>query len=43
MTNKQKEYMSYTLDRLLNEKQMGKLFKVIFGYKNKNDDFFGFE
>ena len=43
MTNKQQRYMSHTLARLLEEKQMGKLFKVIFGYKNKNDDYFGFK
>ena len=43
MTKKQKKYMSITLARLLEEKQMGKLFKVIFGYKYKNNDFFGFE
>ena len=43
MTTKQKKYMSETLNRLLDEKQMGKLFKVIFGYKYKNNDFLGFE
>ena len=43
MTYKQQKYMAYTLARLLEEKQMGSLFKVIFGYKNKNNDFFGFE
>ena len=43
MTNTEKKYMRETLVRLLEEKQMGNLFKVIFGYKNKNDDFFGFE
>ena len=43
MSNTEKEYMRETLARLLEEKQMGKLFKVIFGYKNKNNDFFGFE
>jgi Uncharacterized conserved protein len=43
MTIKQKKYMSETLNRLLEEKQMGKLFKVIFGYKYKNNDFLGFE
>ena len=43
MTNKQQNYMAETLNRLLAEKEMGKLFKVIFGYKNKNNDFFGFE
>ena len=43
MTNKQQKYMEDTLARLLEEKQMGSLFKVIFGYKSKNNDFFGFE
>ena len=43
MTSKEKIYMKETLFRLLNEKQMGSIFKVIFGYKNKNNDFFGFE
>ena len=43
MTNAEKKYMQGTLVRLLEEKQMGSLFKVIFGYKNKNNDFFGFE
>ena len=43
MTNAEKKYMQETLVRLLEEKQMGNLFKVIFGYKNKNNDFFGFE
>ncbi len=43
MTNKQKKYMSYTLNRLLDEEQMGSLFKVIFGYKNINNNLFGFD
>ena len=43
MTNEERKYMQETLVRLLEEKQMGSLFKVIFGYKNKNNDFFGFE
>ena len=43
MTNEKQEYMKETLSRLLEEKQMGSLFKVIFGYKNKNNNFFGFE
>ncbi len=42
-TNKEQNYMRETLSRLLEEKQMGNLFKVIFGYKNKNNNFFGFE
>ncbi len=42
-TNKEQKYMKETLSRLLEEKQMGSLFKVIFGYKNKNSDFFGFK
>ena len=43
MTKKQKEYLLETLTRLLEEKQMGKLFKVIFGYNYKSNDFLGFE
>ena len=43
MTNKQRKYMSETLSRLLEEKHMGSLFKVIFGYNCKNNDFFGFD
>ncbi len=43
MSNSEQKYMKETLARLLEEKQMGNLFKVIFGYKNKNNDFFGFE
>ncbi len=42
-TKTEKKYMQETLSRLLEGKQMGSLFKVIFGYKNKNNDFFGFE
>ena len=42
-TNKEQKYMRETLSRLLEEKKMGNLFKVIFGYKNKNNNFFGFE
>ncbi len=42
-TNKEQIYMKETLSRLLEKKQMGSLFKVIFGYKNKNNNFFGFE
>ena len=43
MTYEEQKYMKETLSRLLEEKQMGSLFKVIFGYKNKNNNFFGFE
>ena len=43
MTNKQRKYMTDTLKRLLSGKEMGNLFKVIFGYKSKNNFFFGFE
>ena len=42
-TNAEKIYMRETLFRQLDEKQMGSLFKVIFGYKNKKNNFFGFE
>ena len=43
MTNKEKNYMSETLSRLLENKKMGTLFKVIFGFNYKNNDFYGFE
>ena len=33
----------YRLKRLIDEKQMGNLFKVIFAYKFKKDNFLGFE
>ena len=42
MTNEQKDYMSSTLKRLLHNELMGKLFKVIFAYKAKKDNFLGF-
>ena len=42
-TNTEQIYMRETLSRLLDEKQMGNLFKVIFGYKYKKNDFFGFD
>ena len=42
MTQKQKEYMSSTLIRLLHKNLMGDLFKVIFAFKNKNNNFLGF-
>ena len=43
MTNKQQKYMKETLNRLLEEKEMGNLFKVIFAYNLKNNNFYGFE
>ena len=42
MNYKQREYMSHTLDRLLNKKKMGDLFKVIFAFKSKSYDYLGF-
>ena len=42
MDNKQKNYMILTLDRLLNKKKMGDLFKVIFAFKSKGHDYLGF-
>ena len=42
MDNKQKNYMILTLDRLLNKKKMGDLFKVIFAFKSKSYDYLGF-
>ncbi len=43
MTQKQVEYMSSTLIRLLHKDLMGGLFKVIFAFKSKKDNFLGFE
>ena len=42
MTDKQKDYMSVTLKRLLHKELMGELFKVIFAFKSKNSNFLGF-
>ena len=42
MTDKQKDYMSFTLKRLLHKELMGELFKVIFAFKSKNGNFLGF-
>ncbi len=42
MTSKQKKYTSETLKRLLNKECMGELFKVIFAFKSKTSEFFGF-
>ena len=42
MNVKEKNYMSQTLARLLDEKLMGKLFKVIFAFKSKRENFLGF-
>jgi len=43
MTQKQKEYMSLTLMRLLHKDLMGGLFKVIFAFKSKKNNYLGFE
>jgi len=43
MTSKQKNYMSFTLRRLLHKDLMGELFKVIFAFKAKKTDFLGFK
>ena len=43
MTFKQKDYMSFTLRRLLHKELMGGLFKVIFAFKSKNSNFLGFK
>ena len=37
------DYMSLTLKRLLHKDLMGSLFKVIFAFKSKRNDFLGFE
>ena len=42
MTFEQKDYMSFTLRRLLHKNLMGELFKVIFAFKSKKDNFLGF-
>ena len=42
MNLKQKNYMLSTLNRLLNKKLMGDLFKVILAYKFNKDNFAGF-
>ena len=43
MTKNQEEYMSSTLIRLLHKDFMGSLFKVIFAFKSKKNNFLGFE
>ena len=43
MTIKQKKYMSVTLMRLLHKELMGELFKVIFAFKSKKNNFLGFK
>ena len=43
MTIEQKNYMSFTLRRLLHKQLMGELFKVIFAFKSKNSNFLGFK
>ena len=43
MTQKQEEYMSLTLMRLLHKDLMGGLFKVIFAFKSKKNNYLGFE
>ncbi len=42
MTFEQKDYMSFTLRRLLHKDLMGALFKVIFAFKSKKNNFLGF-
>ena len=43
MTFKEEERMSHTLKRLLHKKSIGELFKVIFAYKSRKNNFLGFE
>ena len=43
MNEKQKGYMKQTLFRLLHQNLMGELFKVIFAFKAKNENFLGFK
>ena len=42
MTFEQKNYMSFTLRRLLHKNLMGELFKVIFAFKSKKNNFLVF-
>ena len=41
--NKKKKTMFLTLKRLLHKNSMGELFKVIFAYNYKKNNFLGFE
>ena len=43
MSTKQKKYMSLTLMRLLHKDLMGNLFKVIFAFNSKKNNFLGFK
>ena len=43
MNSEELDYMSLTLKRLLHKDLMGSLFKVIFAFKSKRNDFLGFE
>ena len=43
MNDKQRKDMFLTLKRLLHKNSMGELFKVIFAYNYKNNNFLGFE
>ena len=43
MNQRQKEYMSQTLMRLLHKDSMGNLFKVIFAFNTKKNNFLGFK
>ena len=43
MNSKQKDYMALTLKRLLHKNFMGDLFKVIFAFRCKNNNFLGFK
>ena len=43
MSDQQKKDMFFTLKRLLDRNSMGELFKVIFAYNYKNNNFLGFE
>ena len=43
MNRTELDYMSSTLKRLLDKELMGELFKVIFAYKSKENNFLGFK
>ena len=43
MNSKQKNNMFFTLKRLLHKDLMGDLFKVIFAFESKKNNFLGFK
>ena len=43
MNNQERKNMLLTLERLLHKDSMGELFKVIFSYSSKKNNFLGFQ